>query len=192
VGNLEARMKELEKVQVSRTLVELVDVLLGADAADITFSSIAQAFRHLRIVGSLRSDRSAVGESVGIQINGDTGNNYYSHRAVHSYTSGWVTSEQIGASFISLGGVVGNTAPAGIWGNVDYALLDYTSLNIAKSMQSFAAYVTTLVSDGPRVEFAGGSWIKTPYAAVTSIKLYPAAGGTVWLAGSRVTLYGQG
>jgi hypothetical protein len=171
----------------------LADYPLGSNQSDITFSNIPGTFRHIRVLGKLRSDRASGGESVGIRLNGDsTSSNYYSGRAIVSFDSAnaeeVVTSEHMGASYWSLTGCCGDNAPSNAFGSIDYFFADYVS-NQNKSISCLGEHLDTTASEGMKIELAAGSWADT--SPIRSIQLYPLAGGTVWLAGSRATLYGM-
>jgi len=170
----------------------LGDKTLVASAADITLDKIPNRYRHLRLIARLRSDRADTGESVGMRFNGDTGNNYYSCRArwANDGAGGLtvVSSERFADSFMSLTGAVGANAPANVFGVVDYTIVDYAATASNKSICSYGGNTKTVISGGQELELASGTWAST--AAIVSILLYPAAGGTVWVANSRATLYG--
>ena len=164
----------------------LGDQKLAAAANNIAFSGIPNAFRHLRMIGGLRSDVAGTGEALFIQLNDDAGNNYDSTRT-NLFGDGTVTaSNRLSDALWSLGGAVGNTAPASHFGAIDVFFPDYAGVTFKTAVQVGHAVADHAAGD-ISVNVAGGTWHST--AIIFKILAYPGL-GTNWIAGSRLTLYG--
>ena len=193
LGEFGARIRRLESLPVFRTWIAIEDKLLAADAPNIEFVNIPQTFRHLRTISALRSDRAAFGESIFMRMNGDTGPNYWSLQ-VRIFNPGiLVTSERIADTVLSVLSAVGDTSASGVFRPSDLFISNYTIVGQAKSMFGYSGSMGDSAAGETQLVIATGTWragASTP--AITSMLFYPGAGGTVWKAGSRITLYGLG
>lgn len=157
---------------------------LAAPAATITFSSIPQTYRHLRLVleGRLTTAASA---ALAVRFNGDTGANYDLSRisgasASVSHTgSAAITSGQVGILPNS-----GSPAGAALGGEVQ--VLNYAGTTF-KKRANFQLLLPT-ESTGDTVYIGGFAWRST--AAITSITVLTTNGDTL-AAGSHASLYGM-
>lgn len=196
VQRLEDKLEALD-VEGSLNMTLIEDVLLESAQQDITFADIPSHFRHLRIIGHLRSDGGSGdgGESVALRMNGDTGNNYDSNRARINNVDGLVTSERLQDDFMSLTGVLGVNAVADHFGIVDYFISNYLSSTF-KAIVAVSHNTRTHAAGGATAEISGGTYHSS--SPITEIKIFPAvswAGGGAqdnWDIGSRLTLYGIG
>lgn len=149
----------------------------------ITFSNIVQNFTHLRLHGSLRSNRTVtVGDDTLLRFNGDTASNYaYSHGSFGSLGAGTSISA---TSLFGLMRVTTSANTANFFCGVDIFISNYSSTTLTKFAQAIAGF-----GDGtsPSSRLGQGSWNST--AAITSISIAPNI-GTLFTQYSQVTLYG--
>jgi hypothetical protein len=153
---------------------------LTSAAASITFSSIPATFTDLYLVVSLRSNRAATNDIVGLKFNGSTSNR--SGRNLEGNGSS-VFSNSL--SDLRAGIATGNTATASTFGNSGCYIPNYAS-NSAKSLSSDGVSETNATN----VNLSINAHLWNDTSAVNSIELYPLAGGTTWDANSTATLYG--
>lgn len=165
------------------TLID--DQLLGANAADITVSSIPGTYRSLVIYAMLRAADVVGTRTLQVQFNGDTGSNYW-----------YVYQDLIGAGNIAvqsaaastsmqLGLPVGSSFASGVFSPFTFEIPFYASTTFHKSILSRSFLTAESGSNNYNGE-AGGNWTST--AAVTSIKYFLDTGN--FLSGSRVATYG--
>lgn len=182
-------------VTVPGSWVQLYDKVLAIETADFSVP-VPPAYRHLRVVGTLRSNGSSAGadggDSVGFQMNGDTGNTYFSSRR-RNYTNSsgeslMVSSEQMNSTFLSLGGVLSNDAPANSFGTIDYFIPNYAEDANLKTIVTQAGNVRSTGSGGAQYEFGTGHWNST--SPISKLRFFPGAHGNAWMPGSRLTVYG--
>jgi hypothetical protein len=157
---------------------------LGSAAADITFSSISGSYQNLTMICQLRSTSSSNQANLQIQLNGDTGSNYWTVGGNRYAASGSAvnlfdnTGTYINAQYIISGG-----AQAAKYSSpVTITIPNYKGTTLAKTLQFAGADY----SDGPQFCAGTGGWNNT--AAITSIKIYPDANN--FKAGCSISLYG--
>jgi len=159
--------------------------VLASNVNSVTFSSLntaAAAYKHLQLRVTVRSSNGAVGDSLGLRFNGDTGSNYAEHVLYgngSSVASGAGTSQ----TFMSAATITGNTAAANIFGSGVIDILDFSQTTKNKTLRSLSGNQAQ-----PFIQLRSGLWAST--AAVTSINLFSANGATNLLTGSRFSLYG--
>jgi hypothetical protein len=147
----------------------------------ITFSSISQNFTHLRLLGSLRTNRTVtVGDDLIIRFNGDTASNYnYTYGRFPLGTNGLSQT-----SFNGLSRVTDSANTANFFGPLDIIIPNYSNTSITKGIQVLSGY-----GDGvsPQHRIGQGTWNSN--AAITSVSFAPNA-GTLFSQYSQLTLYG--
>lgn len=159
--------------------------ILSADTPSVTFSSLntlAAAYKHLQIRVTARSSNGAVGDSLGLRFNGDSGSNYAEHVL---YGNGSSVASGAGSSqtFLSAMTMTGNSAGSNIYAGGVIDILDFASSTKNKAVRSLSGNQAQ-----PFVQMRSGLWTST--APVTSINLYSANGATNLLIFSRFSLYG--
>lgn len=164
----------------------IAEQTLGSAAAYIEFSAIPATYKHLRIEGRLRSDKSAVTqEYVCVRVgNGsvDTGSNYRA-AAVNNAVSDYNSTSR--AEFIP-GKAPGATADADAWGYLDMVVQDYLTTTYWRLMSARMIVHTT--SGEINVFDALGHW-KNKAATIDVIRVYPLAGPN-FITGSQLRLIG--
>lgn len=167
-------------------MTQLDDQTLGAPAAGITFSAIAQTYNHLMIVVNARSAKVAVNDWLFLRLNGDTGANYLAE-----YTAGSAAAasagESLAAATVAFFIVPGASATADHYGAAKLTVPNYRSA-VRKSACAdfFSSQATT--TGGLFGGASGQLWMNV--AAITSITVMSFTGATNLAAGSRATLYG--
>lgn len=154
------------------TYTPLANITLASSAASVTFSSISQAYSDLVLVVS---PIDAAGFSnVRVQVNGDTGSNYY-----------WVRMLGDGSAAASSSGTTGGGA-----GGAAYVVSSTERMSSITQIMDYSAtdkHKTILTrEDSPAYNTVALAtrWANT--AAITSLKVL---GGT-YAAGSTFALYG--
>jgi len=168
-------------------VIEAIEtVYLEADAASVTFSSLG-SYEHLQLRMNLRTLRASNYETVGIRLNGDTANNYSTHRMYGTDTSTAAGPETATDRALAAGQMVTTTMdPRTVYGSAIVDILDYRNASKNTTLMFFSANVGT--SKDPYVTFGSGLWDAT--TAVSTILLYPANGSAGFVRGSVFTLYG--
>jgi len=159
---------------------------LEADAASVTFSSLG-SYEHLQLRMNLRTVRANNHETIGIRFNGDTANNYSTHRMYGTNTSTAAGPETATDRAYAAGQMVTATMqPRTVYGSAIVDILDYRNTSKNTTLMFLSGEVGT--SADPYLTFGSGLWDAT--AAVTSLLLYPANGSAGFARGSEFTLYG--
>lgn len=168
-------------------MTKIDEVVLGAAAADITFSAIPATYRHLKVVFSGRGAAASSSRELRVRFNGDAGGNY-DRESLRGNDTTAAAFTSAGGTYIGGMEIAGDSAPAGRVGAVSIDIPDYRGTTFHKALLAtcFAARGTT----GPDlfVFTIGGLWRST--AAITSVTLLLETGN--FMAGSVATLYGMG
>ena len=158
--------------------VLLASTTLGSDAATISFTSIVGTYKHLKIIGTVRSSYAGPYDLLRAIINSDTGGNYYSNQD-GSTTTEW--------RWAVVSGATDYLASAGN-GSFDINLPGYTSTSSYKFFTSFMAHpYSTTSTRAININYFGGYWLST--SAITSISI-SSANGSNFKSGGIVSLYG--
>lgn len=168
---------------MANTFVKIETVTVGSGgAASIAFSSIPQTYTDLKLLLSVRTNRSgAFNDFVKIAING----------SFTSYTAVWVagSGSSISAQTQSVAAnIVGDTpstdATASIFGNMEIYMPNYTTANY-KSLS--ADSVVEHNNTGGIYDILAG--LRSNNDAITSLSFTPGV-GTLFIQYSSATLYG--
>lgn len=165
------------------------EYIFPSAGSNITFptagGTLTQAYRNLMFSTCARGDTSAVQVLVKMQFNGDTGANYiWSYdQDVNATVTGSSTS---GATEIAILLCSAATAPANYAGIGTIFIPNYSGTTFAKAATGIESVQVGAGTAGAQVSTRGGNWSST--AAITSIKLFAAAGNFV--TGSTFSLYG--
>lgn len=156
-------------------------VVAGSSVAIVTFSSIPATYKELILGFSARGATAAGSVKLRLRFNGVTTTTYdydVSHRFGSSFDSA--------ATFILLGDIPAATAPAGLFGVGEAAILDYANTTNAKGL--VGTTYANLSGTTPLTQRVGGESRNTP--AVTQIDLLCETGNID--VGSKFSLYGRG
>ena len=187
------RISQLEKWQEGFKYPELplglslIDLQAGSGTS-IAFSSIPQGFRHLMLIGAVRSSASAENDGLILQFNGDTGSNYDWQRMTANNTtlSGSVGR---GVTSIQIGAIEAANSRAASFSPVHAYIYLYAN---GTTYEKYTLSQNTMFGDVSAdadmfVQLRGGRWRST--AAITSITLSPTTGPN-FVANSGFQLYG--
>lgn len=153
---------------------------LGADAANVSFTSIPGTYTDLLLTLSARGTRAAVQDQIEIRLNG-TGTTNLSSRVLYG-DGGGTASESFSRIYIF--SISAATATASTFGNVEVYFPNYAG-STNKSISATA--VAENNSSTGYVGVAAGLWSDT--AAITGIYVYPVNGANL-ASGSSFYLYG--
>ena len=158
--------------------------VLGSSQASVTFSSLstyASTYKHLQIRMSVRSTRSADGDILAIQYNGDTtAGNYAYHFLAGSGSA--VNSGGEATNFYAMTYIMAGSNPTNAFTPAVTDILDpfETNKNTVARTLFGGAFDRQIVLQ---------SYLWKNTAALTSIAIKPVIGSTL-LTGSRFSLYG--
>jgi hypothetical protein len=188
------RIADLEARPVPRSYVEIQDVELTVATAVLDFTNIPADYRHLRIVGLVRTDRPLTFDGVVMRFNADAGANYdwYWVKDRHTIATAvptFETNDNVASADISLGHCPGDTAPINVFGDLEVLIPHYTSAFAYKSYSLLGGHILALARENIYCQRGHGHWRST--APVNRIQLLPSVGPN-FVPGTRFTLYGQG
>lgn len=151
----------------------------------ITFSSIPSTYTHLQIRYLVKTSRSAVGDYMKIEINGDTtSSNYRSHSL---YGNGSTAYAETSANNLVPGDIPGNTN-ADMYGVGVIDILDYANTSKYKTTRTLQGFDQNSSATGASwAGIASGLWMST--SAINSITIITGTGSN-FLSASRFALYG--
>jgi hypothetical protein len=158
----------------------IASVLTSSTTSEINFSSIAGTYAHLQIrMYNMGSDQA----NVFMQVNGDTGNNYYWHEVYgdgSAITNGWSSGavNHIKTSYHH------NTGTSQSGQGV-VTILDYANTSKKKTVNAFSGSQANTTTTG-YVLHRSGHWTGT--AAISSLRCFTQAG--TFKVGTRISLYG--
>lgn len=164
---------------IDNSFESIATALTTSSTSEIVFSSIPSTYAHLHIRMSTLQDSQV---NVHVQINGDTGSNYYWHELFGDGSSP--------ASGYSSGAVnhikTGYTHNTGTYysGSSVVNILDYTSSN-KKVVNAFTGSNADATGSG-YVLNRSGHWTST--SAITSLRFFTNGGN--FKANTRIALYG--
>lgn len=155
---------------VANSFESIATYTVGAGGiSTVTFSSIPQTYKHLQIRGLAKSEGAL--DSTDMRFNGDTGSNYSYHAL---YGTGSAAGSEVSTSrtsaITSFTAVESSSVSIFSGGVLD--ILDYTNTNKYKTIRSFGGADK---NGSGVIYFMSNVWMST--SAITSIVLYPRAGG---------------
>lgn len=161
----------------------LADTTLGADAATIDFSSISQAYTHLRVVAMIRGDGPAA-NNILLRMNNDSAGNYDWENGLLAGTAGFTALQGIAATSITAGYCATSGSAANEFSMYEWVIPYYTAGKLKKlSGQGHVALAQS--SGNVYLIWAAGTWRST--SAVNRITL---VADSKFVTGSRVQIYG--
>lgn len=161
---------------------ELISTQILPSNGQVSFTNIAQTYKHLQLRWVARDASSTSGGVlVSARVNGATAANYAWH-LLNSTGATPVSGNSTSASAIGVGYTTQNGASAGIFGVGVIDILDYTNTTTNKTFRSFSGNVS---SYNQLALLSGVYWGAT--SAITQIDLFTTNG---FIAGSRFSLYG--
>jgi hypothetical protein len=163
----------------------IATVTVSTAVSSISFTSIPATYKHLQIRYLSRSSRATTSDSVGMQLNTNTGSNYARH-----FLAGDGATASAGASTsatqmtVAMSAAANNTS--GVFGVGVIDILDYTSTDKNKTIRTLSGIDNN--GDGT-VQLGSGLFFATP-AAVTSILFNVQSGSANFQQYSQFALYG--
>ena len=149
----------------------LANITLTSSASSVTFGSIPQGYRDLRVVWNGKSTN--LDYSIRGRLNGDSGSNYTEVYMVGG--SGGASSGTYANTYFYAAAPAGYSSTTCILNFMDYSATDKHKSILTRGNQD-GSYTMAIV----------GRWANT--AAITSIQLY--ASGDAWAIGTTIELYG--
>ena len=184
IGAITAGLFSTGTVASTNSYESIATVTVGVGgAASAVFSSIPSTYKNLQIRLLTKSNRADNNEAIGIQFNGDTGNNYGTHGLWGDGSSTAAAQLNYPGAAISLPWVPGALSTSA-WGGAIIDILDYTNTNKNKTVRGLQGYDN---NGNGQAGFASGLWTNT--SAITSITVKPFY-GTLWNQYSSFALYG--
>jgi hypothetical protein len=166
----------------------LADVTLAGDAATIDTGAggVAAGYKQLIVETSLRTDEVATGNAAFLRFNADSGANYdrYGFSVNNGVTT--IVSTFAGAGFLGVR-VATASSDANMFGDGTVTIPEYASTTKLKSMSAFSSCIGIGNAGNAFRTDVAGRWRST--AAISRVSLH-LNGGTVFKAGSRLTVYG--
>jgi hypothetical protein len=170
----------------SSAMTLITETVVGVGgAASVTFSSIANTYRELRVAVRGRISAAANYDHIRMRINGDTGANY--DDTWWGFVQGtWLGNESLAATSARVGLLPGATAPANVAGSFAVQIPNYRDTTWHHDwIWDGSARVATITGNYFR-SIGRGDWRST--AAITSLLIYPNAGN--FDQNTVVSLYG--
>jgi len=161
-------------------------IVAGSVAASITFSSIPQTYRHLKLRVVARGDTAAASIIMNAQFNGDTAANYDCGN-VGATNTGVSATAAVAQTAIIAGYLSAASAPSNVPGVVEAWIYDYARTVFEKVYHALGVQKLSTAVGGISERYWSGWWRST--AAITQIVLTPSAGNFV--IGSVFSLYGS-
>lgn len=159
---------------------------LAADATEVVFSGFSTAYHSLQLTATVRTDRVAPFDALGMQYNGDTAANYGWNQVTYPTDAGINLGNTIPDTAIYCGECCASQTSSAAFSVIDLVIGGYTNPNTQKFSTSRWAdtkYPTAVMVVGVN----GGEY--NVAAAIASIRLFSYNGANL-LAGSTFVLYG--
>jgi len=164
----------------------LIDEATPSSTDTVTFSSIPQSYKTLRIIAVIRSDRASYGwDPLLIQLNSDT--TAANYRTARHYGGGSTVHGGLGFDGNEIAIAAGATSPTNSASTVEITIPFYAQTTFNKQVFSTGSYREDASSIHELVQSYGVEWENTN--AISSIALVLANGN--YVTGSTVTLYGE-
>jgi hypothetical protein len=166
--------------------IYLDKVVLGSNAASITFSSIPATYTDLMVKGVLRSSAGGAVDDLIVQANGLT-TSVYNRSAIRddgATSSG--DSPATAETAINLNNAInGNGSTASIFGYVEFYFTNYATSNVNK-----AGYALTGQESSTTTKYIGFHGFSITTASAISSLLFKPTGSNNFLTYSSLYLYG--
>ena len=172
-------------VPASSGMDVIADTVLAADAANIGFSSISQAYRHLMLVWALRGTAAVASSFLYCQFNG-TGANTSHWNSYTTFNAAVVGGNKGQGQVFTLAKIPADTGPANGYGRGRMMIPDYTHTGHQPSMFAEGAWREGGTTSDLYSWNAAGTYDVA--GAVSQITFSP--GSLNLKAGSRITVYG--
>lgn len=182
----ESQLDALSALLTTGVARPLAEVVLAAPAATIDFSAIPATFRSLMILMQGRGDVAAANTALLMRFNNDSGAAKYGYQIGTFAGTSPAAAESVSTSGISMGQLVGATAPAGSPSAYSIFIPEYRGTTIQKTGIATGGYRVGAGSAQVIAFQAYGVWLDT--AAINRVTLSLASGN--FIAGSSAVLIG--
>lgn len=162
-------------------------VTTAGSQATVPFSSIPGTYTHLRVLWQARFSDAATTEDLLLQLNGDSGTNYFSQLISATAASTPSAAQVVGTSAAHVGLVTAASATANFAGSGVIWIPNYAGTTFNKQIfTTDGGWIGTASGNG-NVQTWFDTWNNT--AAITSMTFSDAGGGN-FVNGSVICLYG--
>lgn len=167
-------------------MVLLAESVLAATAANIDFQNIPAGFKHLFVVGQLRSDMPAVpSDTLALIMNNDTGTNY-DRQGLRGNNVTASALNSVGAAPQIIAALPAATAQTGVAGVIQLYIPRYAATTFYKQAIAAGGAAFTVAADGD-IRQTVVQWRST--VAITRLTFTPGTGPLA--IGSEIALYGM-
>jgi len=160
------------------------EAILTGSAANITFGSLNQDYRALKVVIMARADTAATFTTLRFQLNSDA-SAIYDSQQVTGNAAAVAATETINATSGTVGDAAAASAPAGAAGGFELVFPFYTNTTFWKHFTSSNVLSTAAGTGGLHSKLWTGRWRNT--AAITQIRFLITSN---FVAGSSFVIYG--
>jgi hypothetical protein len=160
---------------------------LGGNQTTISFTSIPSTFKHLQLRVLARTNRAAQSQAnMLIQINSDSGSNYYPYHALDGDgASATASANGSTGTNINVNRLSGASAAANIYGAIIVDFLDYQNTNKYKTTRSIGGVD---FNGTGAINFSSGLWMST--SAINRLDITTINGTADFIQYSKFALYG--
>jgi len=163
----------------------IATVTLGSAASTISFSSIPSTYQHLQLRGIVRSAGSdASYQHIAIQLNSDTGNNYWSHGLYGTGSSALAHADGSAVNKMLSANIPTTTQTASAFNGTVIDILDYANTNKNTTVRALGGFDS---NGGGALGLYSGLWSNTAAVSTVTLSVYQ---GSNFAANSSFALYG--
>jgi len=181
-----AQTKLRKEQRVGGNVFLISDTLLTGNATTIDITDIQQTYKHLIIMYSLRTDRSATSDGLGMRLNNDS-DSVYTWTLFTAYGNSTAGTQENSVAQWKAGTITAASSASGLFGIGNIFISDYTHASKKHGFCSVASWTNGLASNAIQLNNYAG--LHNVAEAVTRITCFPYI-GTNFVSGARLTLYG--
>lgn len=163
----------------------IATVTLGSASSSISFSSIPSTYQHLQLRGLVRSAGSdASYQHIAIQLNSDTGSNYWSHGLYGTGSSALAHGDGSAVTKMLSANIPTSTQTASTFNGTVIDILDYKNTNKNTTVRALGGFDS---NGGGALGLYSGLWSNTAAVSTVTLTVYQ---GSNFVSGSTFALYG--
>ena len=164
------------------------DTLLTADTATIDLTSIPATYKHLMVIGSVRTDQAATVDLLRMRVNNNSTADDHIAQRLRALNASVTATEFVTNDTSSIASwATGASATARYFGGFTLWIYDYSNTSKAPSWRSTSQYAVGVATN--TVELASFSGMLDVAGAVSRLTFFPDAGSNL-ADKTRITLYG--
>ncbi len=167
--------------------VLLSTTTLGSNGT-IDVTSISGSYNDLILVLIARDSTASGATTPNLNINNDSGANYYHERAPITGTAAVTGAEAAGGTAFTFMRMTGNSSTAGLFSTHEIVLYGYASTTWKKNAHAKSFYATAAGSGGMNIMVGAGFWNNS--AAINRVTFTGTGGGNL-LTASTLRIYGR-